>query len=67
MAAAIIMLIAELRVELPGQQEQVADVEQRAGDELGEAEYVRRTEGVPAERAAAIAVEISDDRRKDKS
>ena len=66
-AATIMMLIEELRVELPGQQEQVADVEQRVGDERAEEEYERRTEGVPAEQAAAIAVEISNDRRKEES
>ena len=64
-AATVMMLIEELRVELPGQQEQVADVEQRVGDERAEEEYERRTEGVPAQEAAAIAVEISDDRRKE--
>jgi len=61
------MLIEELRVELPGQQEQVADMEQRVGDERAEEEYDRRTEGVPAEQAATIAVEISNDRRKEES
>ena len=66
-AAAVMMLIEELRVELPGQQEQVADVEQRVADERAEEEYERRTEGVPAEQAAAIAVEMSDDRRKEES
>jgi putative heme transporter len=64
-AAAIMMLIEELRVDLPGQQEQVADAELRVGDLLAEEEYVRRTEGVAAEQAAAIAVEMSDDRRKE--
>jgi predicted PurR-regulated permease PerM len=64
-AAAVMMLIEELRCELPGQQEQVADVEQRVADERGEEEYERRTEGVTVEQAAAIAVEISDDRRKE--
>ena len=64
-AAAVMMLIDELRVELPGQQEQAANVEQRVGDERAEEEYVHRTEGVPAEQAAAIAVEISDDRREE--
>ena len=66
-AATAIMLIEELRVELPGQQDQVADMEQRVGDERAEEEYERRTEGVPAEQAAAIAVEMSDDRRKEGS
>ncbi|MEI6210248.1 MAG: AI-2E family transporter [bacterium] len=63
-AATVMMLIEELRVELPGQQEQVADVAQRVGDERAEIEYERRTEGVPAEQAAAIAVKMSADRRK---
>jgi hypothetical protein len=40
-------------------------VEQRVGDERAEEEYVHRTDGVPAEQAAAIAVEISDDRREE--
>lgn len=62
-AATIMMLIEELRVELPGEPEQTADTELRARDDLGEAEYERRTEGVAAEQAAAIAVEISADRK----
>ncbi len=66
-AATVRMLIEELRVDLPGQQEQVADLEQRVGDERAEEEYERRTEGVPVEQAAAIAVEMSDDRRKEES
>lgn len=64
-AATVMMLIEELRVELPGEQEQVADVVLRAQDDLAEEEYERRTEGVAAEQAAAIAVEISVDRRKE--
>ena len=38
-------------------------MEQRIADERAEEEYECRTEGVPMEQAAAIAVEISDDRR----
>lgn len=64
-AAAVLMLIEELRVELPGQQEQAADVETRERDDRGEEEYERRAEGMPAEQAAAIAVEISSDRHKE--
>jgi predicted PurR-regulated permease PerM len=64
-AAAIMMLVDELRVELPGKQERVTDMEQRVGDERAEKEYVRRTVGVPVEEAAAIAASISDDRRKE--
>jgi hypothetical protein len=64
-AATVMMLIEELRVELPGEQEQAADTVLRARDDLAEEEYERRTEGVAAEQAAAIAVEISVDRRKE--
>lgn len=64
-AAALLMLIEELRVELPGQQEQAADVEIRERDDRGEEEYERRAEGMPAEQAAAIAVEISSDRHRE--
>jgi predicted PurR-regulated permease PerM len=62
--AAILMLIDELRVELPGETEQAEDAEMRKKDEHGELEYVRRTEGMPAEEAAAIAVEMVGDRKK---
>ena len=66
-AAAVLMLIEELRVELPGQQEQAQDVEIRERDDRGEEEYERRAEGMPAEQAAAIAVEISADRHKEEN
>jgi hypothetical protein len=66
-AATVRMLLEELRVELPGQQEQAADTEQRVGDERAEREYERRTQGVPVEQAAAIAVLMSDDRRREES
>ncbi|HEY5021021.1 MAG TPA: AI-2E family transporter [Gemmatimonadaceae bacterium] len=64
-AAAILMLIEELRVELPGETEVVGNAEQQTRDDRGEQEYERRTQGLPVEQAAAIAVEISDDRKKD--
>ena len=64
-AAAVLMLIEELRVELPGQQEQAEDAEIRERDDRGEEEYERRAEGMPAEQAAAIAVEITTDRHKE--
>ena len=66
-AAAMRMLIEELRVELPGQQEQAEDVETRERDNRGEEEYEHRTEGMPAAQAAAIAVEISADRQSEES
>ncbi|HEY1696986.1 MAG TPA: AI-2E family transporter [Polyangiaceae bacterium] len=62
-AAAIRMLIEELRVELPG--EAIDDTELRARDERAEEEYERRAEGVPVVQAAAIAVEISEERREE--
>lgn len=64
-AATILMLIEELRVELPGETELIDNAELRKRDDRGEQEYERRTEGMSAEQAAAIAVEISDDRRKE--
>jgi hypothetical protein len=66
-AAALLMLVEEMRVELPGQQAQATDVEIRERDDRGEEEYERRAEGMPAEQAAAIAVEISTDRHKEEN
>jgi len=62
-AAAAIMLVRELRVELPG--EDGPDDGIRARDARAEAEYERRVEGVPAEQAAAVAVAMSEDRRQE--
>jgi hypothetical protein len=39
----------------------------READDRGEEEYERRTEGVGAEQAAAIADEISRDRREEET
>jgi len=64
-AATVAMVIRELRMELPGEQEQLADMRMREADDRGEEEYERRTAGVGAEKAAAIAVEISRDRREE--
>ena len=64
-AATVMMLIEELRVELPGEQEQPVDTLMREADDRGEEEYERRTAGVGAEQAAAIAVEISRDRKEE--
>jgi predicted PurR-regulated permease PerM len=66
-AAAIMMLIEELRVNLPGVQAQVADGVLREKDDRGEEEYERRTEGVSTEESAAIAVEISGAREKEEN
>ncbi len=59
-AAAVRMLIEELRIELPG--EVVDNSTLRAGDARAERDYERRAEGVPAAEAAAIAVEITEKR-----
>ncbi|HEY8887096.1 MAG TPA: AI-2E family transporter, partial [Gallionella sp.] len=64
-AATILMLIDTLRVELPGETEQAGDTEIRKIDASGEREYTRRTEGMPAEEASAIAVEMSGVRKKE--
>jgi putative heme transporter len=64
-AAAVLMLVEELRVELPGETELSGDVELRRRDDQGEREYERLTEGMPAEQAAAVAVEMSNERRKE--
>jgi predicted PurR-regulated permease PerM len=64
-AAAVLMLVEELRVELPGETIQPEDLAQRREDDRGELEYERRTESMTAEKSAAIAVEISGDRKKD--
>jgi predicted PurR-regulated permease PerM len=66
-AATVMMLIEELRVELPGEQEQPVDTLLREADDRGEEEYERRTAGVGAEQAAAIASEISRGRQEEES
>jgi predicted PurR-regulated permease PerM len=62
-AAAIRMLIEELPFELPG--EQVDDTTLRTRNDNAEIEYERRADGVCAEQAAAIAVEIAELGRSD--
>ncbi len=66
-AATILMIVDELRVELPGEEEKIEDVTMKMKDERSEAEYEQRTEGMAAEQAAAVAVEISNSRRKEES
>ena len=65
MAAAVLMLVEELRVELPGETVQPEDVAQQQADSRSEQEYERRAESMPASQAAAIAVEISGKRKMD--
>jgi predicted PurR-regulated permease PerM len=64
-AATVMMLLEELRVELPGEQERIGDRELRAQDDLAEEDYERRTEGVAAQEAAAVALEISANRQSE--
>lgn len=66
-AAAILMLIDELRVELPGETGRDASHSVREEDARGMRLYERLTEGMPAEQAAAIAVGLSDDRKREES
>ncbi len=61
-AAAIRMLVDELRVELPGEVQD--DPRIHARDDRFEREYELRAEGIPAEQAAAIAVEMAEIRRE---
>jgi putative heme transporter len=63
-AAAMLMLVEQLRVDLPGQSETTEKEQQRAQDDRSEQEYAERTEGMPVLEAAAVAVKISDDQAK---
>jgi len=67
LAAALLMLVEELRVDLPGKRDQAEDVETRERDDREEREYERRSGDMPARQAAAIAVEISAGRQKETS
>ena len=63
-AATILMLIDELGMDMPGEDVQREDVEIQQQEQRSEAEYQRRTQGMPAEQAAAVAVEISHAQKK---
>jgi predicted PurR-regulated permease PerM len=62
-AAAGLMLIEELRIELPGERGKAEHAEMRRRDDFHEQEYQRRAGSLPAEQAAAIAVEMSRSRQ----
>jgi predicted PurR-regulated permease PerM len=62
LAAAVRMVVQELRVELPG--ETVSNNEILARDERAETEYAHLAAGAPAKEAAAIAVQIAEGIRK---
>jgi predicted PurR-regulated permease PerM len=63
-ASAVLMLLNELRVELPGETEQPKDIVERKKDEREEREYEQRTEDVPAVEASAVAVELARERKE---
>jgi predicted PurR-regulated permease PerM len=62
-AATLLMLVDELRVNLPGESVQPEEKATERHDIVGEAEYLRRTDGMPAEEAAGVALEISEERK----
>ncbi len=64
-AAALVMLMEELRFELPGEPVPAVGNRRRKDDEHGNWLYHDLTRGMPAEQAAAIAVEQADERKKD--
>jgi predicted PurR-regulated permease PerM len=59
-AATLFMLVEELRVELPGEGPDTEREEKKEEDARTEQEYARRAEGLPAEKAAALAVRIAE-------
>jgi len=65
LAATVLMLIEELRVELPGETVQPRDIELRRQDNKMEQEYERRVESMSAEKAAAIAVELTGGQKRE--
>jgi predicted PurR-regulated permease PerM len=60
-AAGLRMMVTTLRVELPG--DQPIGLNDRREDAEAERELQRRTEGLPTERAAAIAMDIAEEER----
>jgi predicted PurR-regulated permease PerM len=62
-AAAIRMFVEQLHVDLPGESVDYGPLRER--DDLAEQEYAIRAVGMPIQQAAAIAVEISEDRSAD--
>jgi len=59
-AAAIRMLVEELRVELPGDEGAANDAVLLARDAIAEREFRARAAGLPAKDAAAIATDIAE-------
>ncbi len=67
LAAAALMLVEELRVELPGEAMRPEDLAQRREDTRTEREYERRAESMPAGEAAAVAVEMVEKQKEEKN
>jgi predicted PurR-regulated permease PerM len=63
-ASAALMLIEELRVDLPGTAELSSDLDARRKDAREEREYARRTEDAPVTEASAVAVELARERKQ---
>jgi predicted PurR-regulated permease PerM len=61
-AATLLMLADELKLELPGETTQEDDETVQRNDNIGEAEYLRRAGGMTAEASAGVALEISGER-----
>ena len=58
-ASAMLMLIGELRVQLPGESDSTAQDEQRAADDRAARAYSLRTQGMTVAESAGVAVEIA--------
>lgn len=63
LAATLLMLADELKLDLPGETAQPDDAAAERNDIIGEAEYMRRAGGMTAEASAGVALEISEERK----
>jgi putative heme transporter len=61
-AATLLMLADELKLDLPGETAQPHDETADRNDVIGEAEYIRRAGGMSAEASAGVARKISEER-----
>lgn len=62
-AATLLMLADELKLELPGETQQAGDAAAQRSETFGEAEYLRRAEGMTAEESAGVALEIAEEHK----
>lgn len=62
-AATLLMLADELKLELPGESAHPDDAAAERDDIIGEAEYKRRAGGMSAEDSAGVALEIAEERK----